>query len=57
MRKIAVGFLIVLALTVPSNGNFSTVQISNNTVLAGGFLLDGSAGFLRNDVDGKLWAR
>jgi hypothetical protein len=65
MHKIALGALIVLALTVPGNGNFSIVQLSNNTVNAGGFLFGAAGGncntnanaCLLDNVAGKLLAR
>lgn len=53
---------VILALLLLASGtalaNFSMIQFSNNTVPAGGFLLDNSAGFLTPDVAGnKIFAR
>jgi len=51
-------FAVLAICATAADANVGTISFVNNTVPAGGFLLDGSAGFLTPDVPGnKIFAR
>lgn len=57
MWRIALLATALIIYAAAAIAGFSIVQVANNTVPAGGFLLDNSSGFLLNDASGKLLAR
>lgn len=53
-----IAWLLAVGVVVsPALANFSMVQLNNSAVPAGGYLLDDAAGFIINDIGGRLIAR
>ncbi len=57
MKQLLLSIFMCLATVSAAFSTFSFLQTSNNTIPAGGYLLDDSVGFLTNDAPGKLLAR
>lgn len=55
-RVIIIAWVLLGVVATAAVGGFSMVQVSNNTVPSGGYLLD-PTNFVLDDSNGKLLAR
>jgi hypothetical protein len=53
----AQAFVVLQVVNSTAHAGLIGPQLANSTLPAGGFLLDGSSAFLRDDVNGKLLTR